>query len=232
MLKLEQLTKEHPGGFKLGPVSIEAHNGDTIAVFGRNGAGKSTLFSIITGNQDRTSGDVYWDEHKISPDAVEMKKKIGYLPQESDLPHWLTPLEIVTWAAKLHGLPETTIHETLQLWDITAWAHKPLISGSHGMQKRVGLAVSTMHDPKVLILDEAFNALDIFHTRTLEQLIHGRTQRGLLTLLSTHSPLIAAQLCPKAWIIESGKLRVLSQWPSSSLLDRVQIVEQHFFAPH
>lgn len=229
MLKLQELSKQYHGGFTLGPVSIEVPSGSTVAVFGGNGAGKSTLFQLITGNSDRTSGAALWNDQKISPDAVELKRKMGYLPQESDLPAWVTPQEILTWCAKLHSLNDSTVQESMERWDITAWARRPLAACSHGMQKRVGLALATMHDPELLILDEAFNALDILHTRTLELLIRKRASSGKTTLISTHTPLLAAVLCDSAWILEAGKLNQLPAWVPSTLEQRTKLIEEEFF---
>lgn len=231
-LSLKDLTKQYHGGFAWGPVSIDVPAGSTVAVFGRNGAGKSTMFQMITGNLDRTSGVALWGEHKISPDAVDVKRRMGYLPQESDLPAWVTPEEILSWCAKLHQLDRKVIQESLERWDITSWSKRPLAACSHGMQKRVGLALATMHDPELLILDEAFNALDILHTRTLELLIRGRAKSGKTTLISTHTPLLAASLCDRAWIIEAGNIKTLSSWDQSSLEKRTTLIEDEFFAKH
>lgn len=230
MLKLQELTKKHDSGFTLGPLTMDLPTGSTLAVFGRNGAGKSTLFSLITGNADRSSGHAFWCEHKISPEAVDIKRRMGYLPQESDLPAWVTPREIIQWSAKLHNLPESSVDKALATWDATSWAQRPLSACSHGMQKRIGLALATMHDPDLLILDEAFNALDILHTRTLENMIRDRRDRKLTTIISTHTPLLAASICDLAWIMDAGKIQVLNEWPTASLEARAKLVEQRFFA--
>ncbi|MCX6116893.1 MAG: ABC transporter ATP-binding protein [Proteobacteria bacterium] len=230
MLKLDQLTKSFKEGFTLGPLNISIDSGATVALFGKNGAGKSTLFSVITGNADRTSGQAFWNGQKISPEAVELKSRMGYLPQDSDLPHWVTPEEILSWAAKLHRLGEDAVQHNIEIWDALEWKDKPLSRCSHGMQKRIGLALATMHNPDLLILDEAFNALDIYHTRTLENLIRKRGQCKLTTILSTHTPLIAANICDQAWIMEGGKLQDIPEWRGLSLEPRAQLIEEKFFA--
>jgi len=229
MLKVKNLTKQYPSGFKLGPLSLELKPGSTVAVFGQNGAGKSTLFSILTGNADRSAGDAYWNNQKISPEAVGLKKRMGYLPQESDLPQWVTPLEIIRWNAALHDLSKAAVDEALTTWDAEGWSQRPLKACSHGMQKRIGLALATMHNPDLLILDEAFNALDILHARTLELLIRRRSHQGLTTLISTHTPLLAASLCDRAWILSRGSLEEVTDWPTQPLEQRVHTIEQRFF---
>ena len=100
---------------------------------------------------------------------------------------------------------------------------------SHGMQRRVGLAVAMIHDPDILILDEPFNALDIINGRVLENTIRERSARGKTTLISIHTPLLAASLCPRAILLDSGKLEDLEQWTALALTDRSALIESRFF---
>jgi ABC-2 type transport system ATP-binding protein len=229
MLKYVNLTKSYESGFTLGPVDLEVASGKIVAIFGQNGAGKSTLFQLTSGNIDRSSGHIFWNEQKVSPDAVDIKRKIGYLPQESHLPQWVTPEEVISWCAKLHKTNDTLAQKAMVLWDIGPWKRRPLAMCSHGMQKRVGLALATLHEPELLILDEAFNALDILHTKNLETLIRERQKKSLTSLVSTHSPLMAADLCDEAWIIKDGHIRVLSEWAKETVIGRKQLIEMEFF---
>lgn len=227
----KNLTKKWATGFQLGPITFTANPGETVAVFGRNGAGKSTLFQLLSGSLDRSDGDLKIFGAKMSPDAVDIRRRIGYLPQESLLPNWTTPAEILHYSARLLDLasPERKVEDQLRQWDAIAWKDRPLCKASHGMQRRIGLAVSMIHDPDLLILDEPFNALDIINARHLEMAIKNRSERGKTTLVSIHSPLIAAALCPRAVILESGKLEELVTWTNHSLTDRVALLDQCFF---
>ena len=97
------------------------------------------------------------------------------------------------------------------------------------MQRRIGLAVAMIHDPDLLILDEPFNALDIVNSRTLSQLIRDRAARHKTTLISIHTPLLAAELCPRSILLENGQLSELSAWPDLPLLERASLIETRFF---
>jgi ABC-type multidrug transport system ATPase subunit len=97
------------------------------------------------------------------------------------------------------------------------------------MQRRIGLAVAMIHDPDVLILDEPFNALDIVNARVLERAIKQRESRGKTTLISIHSPLLAADLCPRAILLEKGRLEELTTWPTLGLMERATLIETRFF---
>lgn len=230
-IETHKLTRAWPTGFTLGPIDFIAKRGETIAVFGKNGAGKSTFFQMISGTIDRSHGDAKILGSKINPDATDLRKKIGYLPQESSLPLWTTADEILNYAAKLLGLsdPCGKVEQELTKWDALTWRHRPICKASHGMQRRIGLAVAMIHDPEVLILDEPFNALDIVNARTLEQSIHDRSSRGKTTLVSIHSPLLAADLCPRAVMIDQGKFSELTEWSNLNLKDRASLIERNFF---
>jgi len=227
----KNVTKKWTTGFQLGPITFHASPGETVAVFGRNGAGKSTLFQLLSGSLDRSEGDLKIFGAKMSPDAVDVRRRIGYLPQESLLPNWTTPSEILHYSARLLNLnsPDTKVEEQLRQWDAVEWRYRPLCKASHGMQRRIGLAVSMIHDPDLLILDEPFNALDIINARHLELAIKSRSERGKTTLVSIHSPLIAAALCPRAVILESGKLEELTAWTDQNLTGRVKLLDERFF---
>jgi ABC-type multidrug transport system ATPase subunit len=230
-IECQGLTRSWPTGFKLGPINLKIQRGETIAVFGKNGAGKSTFFELLTGSIDRSDGELRVLGAKMSPDATGLRQQVGYLPQESHLPEWTTADEILTYAAKLRGLADVTasVDQQLKRWDALGWRHRPLTKTSHGMQRRVGLAVAMIHDPEVLILDEPFNALDIVNGRILETVIRDRSSRNKTTLISIHTPLLAAKLCPRAILLDAGQVEELSDWPTADLTARSTMIESRFF---
>jgi ABC-type multidrug transport system ATPase subunit len=230
-IETTNLRRAWPTGFTLGPVSFTANEGETIAVFGKNGAGKSTFFQLLSGSIDRSDGEIRILGHKMSPDATTLRRRVGYLPQESTLPDWTTPDEILSYAAKLLELtdPCAAVETELKRWDALEWRHRPICKTSHGMQRRIGLAVAMIHDPDLLILDEPFNALDIVNARTLSHLIRDRAARHKTTLISIHTPLLAAELCPRSILLEQGQLQELRDWPGMPLLERAALIETRFF---
>ena len=230
-IETTNLKRSWPTGFNLGPINVTVQEGETIAVFGKNGAGKSTFFQLLSGSIDRTDGEIKILGQKMSPDATTLRRRVGYLPQESTLPDWTTPNEILSYAAKLLNLPDhsAAVETELKRWDALEWRHRPICKTSHGMQRRIGLAVAMIHDPDLLILDEPYNALDIVNARTLSQLIRDRAMRRKTTLISIHTPLLAADLCPRSILLEQGQLQELSQWPKLATLERAALIETRFF---
>lgn len=231
-LFLEDINMEYKNsGFTLGPINLHLASGHLLGVLGQNGAGKSTLFQIISGNQRPSSGQVLVDKYPMHIDAFDLKRKIGYLPQHLELPRWVTAHELLGYAIRLHQLEplEDLRNQALEYWDCKGFAHKPLATCSHGMQKRVGLALCMLHKPSIAILDEPFSGLDLFHIRALTQLLETRKKSGLITILSTHIAPYAAKLCDSVLLIEKGQPTTMQGWQQQGLLERIDAIENFFF---
>lgn len=232
ILKIEGLELEYPTSrFKLGPLSLAIKPKQVIGILGQNGAGKSTLFQMLTGNIRPDSGEVRIKDQLMRPDRPEVKRLVGYLPQALELPKWVNGQELLSYAIKLYQLDRADERrsEALSYWDSTHFAHKPLAACSHGMQKRIGLALATIHEPDLLILDEPFSGLDLYHIRSLQEMIRYRRERGQVTILSTHIAPYAAELCDEVTLIKSGQFHHLGRWGETELLPRIQMIENFFF---
>ncbi|WP_141735374.1 ABC transporter ATP-binding protein [Oligoflexus tunisiensis] len=218
--------------FRLGPLNLHMDEGDSLALFGKNGAGKSTLFHLITGHLRPDEGRIQVFGETMKVDAFALKRRMGYLPQNLDLPRWVSGFDIITYAMKLHGIQPLAAERdrVLEYWDCTSFAHKPLAACSYGMQKRIALALSSLHKPDLLILDEPFSGLDLIHTRALENLLEGRRGRQL-TIISTHVAAYAAKLSNKAAIMSEGQLRDLERWSQADFMARIALMEEQFFVP-
>lgn len=230
-LLLTNLVKRFPSsGFQLGPLNLEMAPGERLALFGKNGAGKSTLFQLLTGHMPSDEGTIQIQGEKMHTGAFELKRRIGYLPQNLELPRWVTAHDIITYALKLHGLtPLDRIRdETLTYWDSTFYAKKPLGACSYGMQKRVALALATLHNPDLLILDEPFSGLDLYHIHSLETLLAARGPQQI-TIVSTHVAAHVARLCPRAITIHNGAMSEIDAWKSAGFLERMDLMEEQFF---
>ena len=259
------------GTFTLGPLDVGFRPGETVALLGKNGAGKTTFFELLTGHLDATSGAVYFENHRITPETTDIKRRLGYLPQYPRLPLWVTPHDLLVYAATLLSdslaspgahdgqppndrgspSPAVTQQESKQqrtprfssnddlinhvvgaedYWDCASYRHKPLGTLSYGMQKRVGLALATLHDPEVLILDEPHSGLDIFHCRALDDAIRKRSAAGKATIISTHVAAFAASICERVMAIEKGAIEELATWQTAAFLERIQLIETRFFS--
>lgn len=230
-LQLTNLVKRFPSsGFQLGPLNLEMAPGARLALFGKNGAGKSTLFQLLTGHIPSDEGTIQIFSEKMHTGAFELKRRIGYLPQNLELPRWVSAYDIITYALKLHGLTaiDRIRDETLTYWDSTFYARKPLGACSYGMQKRVALALATLHNPDLLILDEPFSGLDLYHIHSLETLL-GKRSTQQITIVSTHVASHVAKLCDRAITIQNGSMTEIAAWPSAGVMERMDLMEEQFF---
>lgn len=227
-LKVSDLKKDF-SKFKFGPVNLKISAGECVALLGHNGAGKSTFFQMITGQLDPTEGLIEVLRKKLLPETYEIKKKLGYLPQHLDLPDWVSGEEILSYGAKLYQLPDEVVTNSIKYWEIESYANLPLASCSHGMRKRVGLALANLHQPEFLILDEPFSGLDIAHIKNLSNLILKRKKESRTTILCTHVIPYAAKLCERALLIEAGKITEMADWPGAGFEQRIKIAEDLIF---
>ena len=231
MLAVEELAHQYDSSsFQLGPIDFSLGSGDCVALLGENGAGKTTFFEVITGNLRPKAGTVSINGQRMNLKRFDLKRGIGYLPQHADLPRWVSGFELLSYANSLYklNLAQEDIKNTLKFWDALDYCHKPIASLSHGMQKRIGLGLATIHTPQLLILDEPFSGLDIYHIKALKELINNRKKKNMSTIVCTHIAPYAAELCDKAFIIQAGKLEAVSKWEQSDLLERISLMEERF----
>ena len=232
MLSLAELEKRYEASaFVLGPCTMNLVAGGLVAILGRNGAGKTTLFNLISANSYASSGEVRFMGERLLPDRIALRRKIGYLPQHLSLPDWVTGDELIAYVAKLHDIPSPAqvIRASKEYWDFGAFAHKPIAACSHGMRKRVALAVASLHNPELLILDEPFSGLDLYHIRALEQYLEDRRLLGKSTILSTHIIPFVARLCDQVFMVEEGRLSLLAMDEKMDYPARIEWIEHKFF---
>lgn len=231
LLQIKNLQKKYSQGFHLHAEDCTIGTDQLVAFLGANGSGKTTLFEILSGNSDVSQGSVHWKGQRMLPDHAELKRQFGYLPQNMHLPKWVTGQELLTYASLLYGIKahKDVVMRSMEYWDCASYKDKPLASCSYGMQKRIGLALSTLHDPDCLILDEPFSGLDILHIHSLEEALRRRQAQGKLTILSTHIIPYVVQSCGRVFILEDGKVFEIKTWAQQSYEERTKGIEDHFF---
>jgi len=231
ILEVKKLQKSYGESFCLGPVDFSINQGQTLGLLGKNGAGKTTFFQLITGGLDADSGEILLSSQPMTPDSFMLKRNLGYLPQHLQLPKWATVKELLNYAAKLYQLPQgkQKIEHALHHWACEDFINRPLAACSHGMQKRAALALATLHSPKLLILDEPFSGLDLFHIKALENSVEQRSETGLATIICTHIAPYAAKLCSKVYVLDQGKMSSLAHWEEKPYIDKISRIEQYFF---
>lgn len=205
---VRQVTKLYGEQKALDNVSFEVKTGEIVAFLGPNGAGKSTLMKIITGFIPASSGSVLVNGIETTTDNTEIKKLIGYLPENNPLYPEMYVREYLGFAASFYkkGLSaKKQIDHIIEVTGLTPEQKKKIGSLSKGYRQRVGLAQALIHNPDVLILDEATTGLDPNQIVEIRNLIKDAGKEKTV-MFSTHIMQEAEAVCDRIIIINNGKI--------------------------
>jgi ABC-2 type transport system ATP-binding protein len=190
-------------------VSFRVGRGEVFGLLGPNGSGKSTTIKMILGLLHRTRGRL--QVLGRDPADVEVKRRIGYLPEESYLYRFLTPTETLDFYGRLFGLaPQVRrrrTEELLAMVGLAHVAHRPVGEFSKGMARRLGIAQALINDPELLILDEPTSGLDPLGSRQVKDLIAALGRRGKTIILSSHQLDDVQDVCDRMVILYGGRIR-------------------------
>src|SRR6266550_5196723 len=191
-------------------LNLTVQRGSFFGFLGPNGAGKSTTIKMLTGLLAPTSGRILVLGRDIAVEPLEVKRRIGVVPEDLNLFERLTGAEMLSFTARMYGLQKTEIAERLpELLDLMELRNEPkklIVEYSHGMKKKLSLACALIHRPEILFLDEPFEGIDAIASRMLKDLLSRLTARGLTVFLTSHVLEIVERLCSDIAIIAHGKL--------------------------
>lgn len=185
MLELKGVERRFASGKGIGPVSFCVRRGEVCSVVGPNGAGKSTLFGILSMVSEEFTGS--WSlDGRVGRQIP--RGAIGYLPESTFLISSFTPRQFCSFDASMRGVPHTaaSIEEHLETFACKDFIDVPLGELSQGMAKRVALACAFLGEPRLVLLDEPLNAIDIQTTLILKDRIVSESERGCTLLISSH----------------------------------------------
>jgi ABC-2 type transport system ATP-binding protein len=209
MIKVEGLTKRYARNVAVDDISFEVQKGQIVGFLGPNGAGKTTTMRVLTCFLPPTEGNASVAGYDVTAQPLEVKKRIGYLPESPPLYPEMEVDEYLTFVGRLKGIPKNEIgrrvDESMQKCAVGDVRKKLIGKLSKGYRQRVGLAQAIIHNPDVLILDEPTSGLDpkqIIETRELIRSLSG----SHTIILSTHILPEVEQSCEQVIIINQGKL--------------------------
>jgi ABC-2 type transport system ATP-binding protein len=221
MIVCRNLTRQFGSFTAVDRLSLEVLPGTMCVFLGPNGAGKSTTLKMLTGILPPTSGDALVCNRNVVTHALEVKQRIGVLPEDLGLFDDLTIEEHLSLTGQIYGLTKgETRTRTRQLMDMLglASAHDRLASqSSHGMRKKTSFAMALLPNPEVVFLDEPFEAIDPVTSRVMQEMLLSAAKRGTTVFFTSHILPIAERIATQVIILQGGKLA----WNSSmSALDR------------
>ncbi len=209
MIEVENLTRRYRDLVAVEDLSFKVEKGEVVGFLGPNGAGKSTTMRILAGFLPATSGTVKVAGFDVFDEPLEVKRRIGYLPETPPVYPDLTPLEYLRFCAGLKGLPRPAvageIERVAELARLDGVMDRLTGSLSKGYRQRVGLAQALLGDPEVLILDEPTVGLDPLQIREVRELVKSLAGRHTV-VLSTHILPEVAMTCQKVLVVNKGRL--------------------------
>ncbi len=214
-VRAESVTKLFGKQCALDSVTFNVNSGEIVGLLGPNGAGKSTMMKIMTGFLHPDQGKVWINGTVIGGDTLDIRRQIGYLPENNPLYSDLYVIEYLEYVAGIYHLKavDSRVKEMIGLTGLEPEKHKKIGALSKGYRQRVGIAQALIHDPSVLILDEPTSGLDPSQLVEIRQLIRNISAEKTV-ILSTHIMQEVEALCDRIMIINHGKI-VATDTPSN-----------------
>ena len=224
MVTIKNITKKFPSVTALNDVSLEIKEKEFFGLLGPNGAGKSTLMNLLAGYIDADSGEILIDNKKISSYNLDIKKKIGLVPQSLALYEEITALENMEIFGSLFGLEKSSLHyaiaEKLNMVGLFERKKDKVRTFSGGMKRRLNLAASILHDPQIILCDEPTVGIDPQSRNAIFDYLEKLNDAGKTIIYTTHYMEEAERLCTRVAIIDFG--HIISMGTLQQLIDSLE----------
>jgi ABC-2 type transport system ATP-binding protein len=207
MIQVEELTKYYGERAAIKNLTFHANKGEIVGFLGLNGAGKTTTMRILTGYMPPTDGKGRVAGFDLLTESLEVRRRVGYLPENVPLYPEMTVVQYLDFMAELRRVPkrEDRVDEVMETVHIEDRAESFIGNLSKGLRQRVGLAQALLHNPEVLILDEPMDGLDPQQQIEVKKLFR-EVGKEKTVMLSTHILSHAQELCDRIIIIRSGQI--------------------------
>jgi heme exporter protein A len=227
-IEAQRLVKKFGSKTALRNVDIVLTKGDSLALFGPNGAGKSTLIQVLSTLQQPTSGIVRIAGYESRRDREALHQIIGLIGHQTFLYPHLTAYENLKFYGTMYGMArlKDRIPEVLDLVGLRDYSNDTVQNFSRGMQQRLSIGRSVIHDPKIIFLDEPFTGLDQQGREDFIKLILQFRDQGKTLIMASHHLHLGLELCGRAAILKSGKMVYLEDTAQISKNDFKQIYLQ------
>jgi ABC-2 type transport system ATP-binding protein len=209
MIATDNLSKSYDGKSALFELNLRVEPGEILGFLGPNGAGKSTTVKMLTGMIRPTSGTATVAGFNVVDQPIEVKKRIGYVPETAAVYDGLTAAEYLELVACLHHLdPKTSASrrsELLGLFGLGDVQHQRMTEFSKGMRQKVIIAAALLHRPEVLFLDEPLDGLDANAAAVVKELLKKLASQGRTILFCSHILEVVERMCTRIVIINAGR---------------------------
>ena len=210
ILRVHQLKKQYSGNYVLKGIDLQINEPQIIGYIGPNGAGKSTTIKILSGIIDDFEGDAFVLGMDVRKKPLDIKKRIGYIPEQAALYDVLTPLEYLKFTGRLYQLEGAVIEkkswELLRLFELGDKANERMNGFSKGMRQKVLLISGLMHNPEIIFLDEPLSGLDANAVILVKEILSQLKLAGKTLFYSSHIMDVVEKISDRIIIINKGEM--------------------------
>lgn len=210
-VRVQGLWKRFGDQVAVAGIDLALPAGKFVGLVGPNGAGKTTTLSMVTGLLRPDMGKIEVAGHDVWTDPVEVKSRIGVLPEGLRLFERLSGRELLAYNGRLRGLPGDEVDkratQLLDVLDLAGSQHKLVVDYSTGMRKKIGLAAALLHNPEVLFLDEPFEGVDPVSAQTIRGVLERYTRSGATVVFSSHVMELVESLCDWVAVMAAGRIK-------------------------
>ena len=208
-ISVESISKLYGSFRAVNNLTFEVYGGEIFAMLGPNGAGKSTTIRMILDILKPDSGTI---SVLGGPLTDETKNRVGYLPEERGMYRGVAVLDMMVYLATLKGLAPAEARKRsmtyLEMLDLADYAKKKVSELSKGMQQKVQFAITVLHNPDLIIVDEPFSGLDPVNTKVIENLLRDFKARGGAVVMSTHQMYQVEEMADSLLMIDKGEQKL------------------------
>lgn len=209
-IQIKDLRKQYGQKFAVDGLNLTVPRGCFFGFLGPNGAGKTTTIKMLMGLAPPTSGSIEILGLPMPQSEIDIKSRIGLVPDETLLFEQLTGLEFLEFVGRMYRLDRAVARERavelLQLFELDGASRQLVGEYSKGMRKRVAMAASMIHRPELFLMDEPFEGVDAVGARMMKDLLQEQVRRGATVFLTSHVLEVVERLCDRVAIIHQGRL--------------------------
>jgi ABC-2 type transport system ATP-binding protein len=210
VLELRDITKKYHVFPAVDHVSFKIEPGEVLGYLGPNGAGKTTTIKMLAGLLAPTSGAIFLNNSDIRDDLCSYKKRLGYVPEQSDIYPHLSGYEYLLMIGRLREIPNGVLHdkivEFLRLLGLKEDRDTPIGAYSKGMRQKVLISAALLHDPDILLLDEPLSGLDVTTAMVVRDLMKRLAESGKIVIYSSHVLEVTEKVCTRVIILHEGRV--------------------------
>lgn len=232
IIQINGLHKRYDSKVVLRGIDLSVPGGQVVGYIGPNGAGKSTTVRILVGMDDQYDGRVTVAGFDLKEDALEVKKRVGYVPEQAELYEVLSPREYLLLLGRLHRLDDDLVVERMEqmlsYFGLSDQIDNRMDTFSKGMRQKVMIISGLLHDPQILFLDEPLVGLDANAVIQVKEMLSDLASQGKTIFYSSHLMDVVEKISDRIILINEG--RIIADGPFERLKDGQEISLEHLFA--